>query len=45
MDGNIKKMTLNNFCETMNNDNDWYFKTEDEYDFLNIIGIMDALLV
>jgi hypothetical protein len=44
MDGNIKKMTLNNFCETMNNDNDWYFKTEDEYDFLNIIGIKNKII-
>ena len=44
MDGNIKKMTLSDFYEIMNINIDWYFKTEDQYDFLNIIGIKKKVI-
>jgi len=44
MDGDIKKTTLNAFCKIMNDEPDWYFKTEDEYDFLNIIGIKNNVI-
>ena len=42
MDGNIKKTTLNEYCKSMN-DMEWYFKSEGDYDFLNIIGIKNII--
>lgn len=44
MDGNIKKMKIHEFCKIMNDDTEWYFKSEDEYDFLNIIGIKNVVM-
>lgn len=40
----IKKIKLIDYCNTLMKDKNWYFKTEDEYDFLNIIGIKKNVL-
>ena len=44
VNSSIIKMKLNEFCNIMNDNIDYYFKTEDEYDFLNIIGIKKMVI-
>jgi hypothetical protein len=44
MDGNIKKMTMGEYCDLLKEPSNLYFKTEDEYDFLNIIGIKNKIM-
>lgn len=43
--GGFKKMTLREYClNVMKNHPEWYFKTEDEYDFLAQIGIKNNIV-
>lgn len=43
--GGFKKMTLREYCLNVMKDHpEWYFKTEDEYDFLALIGIKNKIV-
>ena len=46
MDGDVKKLNLTEYYNDiiLKNNTDWYFKTEDEYDFLKLIGIKDLVI-
>lgn len=42
MNGGIKKMKLREYCDVID-DKDLYFKTEDGYDFMKIIGLKENI--
>jgi hypothetical protein len=44
MDTQHKKINLEEYIKNYKNYKNWYFKTENEYDFLNEIGIKDEII-